>query len=362
MAGVEHAKRVHGMQSIASQEIPHSRDGGTVDLGNGSPDFPPPEFVTAALQLAISDSTMHQYTRDLVILIEPYFEYYEAMIRMAEGVPVFAPLRPINKDQITSSDWLLDMEDLASKFNSRTKMIILNTPHNLLGKVFSRGELEMISRLCIKHNVICVMDEAYEWIIFEGATHSRMNTLSGMWERTITIGSVAPTFGVFGWKIGWAYGPRSLLRGLRLVHQNFLALVSTLLQEAASVILERTMEQIADHAGYLGTFLDSLQQKRDFMCSALKSVGILPAMPDGGYFIVCDFSAIGTKFDLDGNESKDYLFTKWLASKKNLRVVPLSTFYSVDHKHLAEDFIRISFVKKDSTLQKAAAIFMELAT
>ncbi|XP_037512203.1 kynurenine aminotransferase-like [Rhipicephalus sanguineus] len=413
MPKVEIAKRVQGMQdNVWTQFAEFSKETGAVNLAHGFPNFPPPDFIVKALKCTESKSQLHQYTRgfghprlvealakmysrltrrhinpqeevlvtagayealftafqglvnpgDEVIIIEPFFECYEPMTLMAGGVPVFIPLRPKRHGLISSADWLLDRDELTSKFNSRTKMIVVNTPHNPTGKVFSREELEMIAHLCRKHNVICLIDEVYEWIVYEGAKHIRMNTLPGMWERTITIGSAGKSFSVTGWKIGWAYGPRHLLRGLQLVHQTCVYALSTLLQEAIAVSLEKVMERDTESASYWCDLSRTLQRKRDFMCASLSAVGLVPTVPQAGYFLVCNFSSLAPKINLEGRETKDYLFARWLCKTKKLLGIPPGAFYSVNSKHLAQYLIRFCFAKDDSTLQKAADILMELKT
>lgn len=153
------------------------------------------------------------------------------MVKGAGGIPKFIPLKPVKTgDEISSADWKLDPVELEKLFNDKTKMIILNTPHNPLGKVFDREELEMIARLCKKFDVLCVSDEVYEHMVFEPFEHIRICTLPGMWERTITIGSAGKTFSVTGWKLGWAYGPQNLIKNLQIVHQNTVYTCATPLQ------------------------------------------------------------------------------------------------------------------------------------
>jgi kynurenine---oxoglutarate transaminase / cysteine-S-conjugate beta-lyase / glutamine---phenylpyruvate transaminase len=150
------------------------------------------------------------------------------MVRMAGGVPKFIALKPKKTSgAISSADWVLDREEFAALFNEKTKAIIINTPHNPLGKVFDQNELEMVADLCKKWNVLCISDEVYEHMVYAPNKHVRICTLPEMWERTITIGSAGKTFSVTGWKIGWAYGAANLLVNLQMVHQNSVCTCST---------------------------------------------------------------------------------------------------------------------------------------
>ncbi|KAG8186465.1 hypothetical protein JTE90_009224 [Oedothorax gibbosus] len=262
---------------------------------------------------------------------------------------------------LTSNDYGLDPEELASKFNSKTKLIIVNTPHNPLGKVFKREELLMIGDLCKKHDVIAVMDEVYEWIVYKGNEHIRMATLPDMWDRTITVGSAGKTFSVTGWKTGWAYGPQHLIRPLQLLHQNCIYTCPTPIQEAVAVGFETEIARLGQPDSYWRELAEMLEKKRNKMSKFLSDVGMAPVIPDGGYFMIADFSALGAKVNFDEETgTKDYKFVKWLSKNKKLQGIPPSAFYSDTDKHLAENLIRFCFIKEDSTLEQAEKIINDL--
>ncbi|RWS18968.1 Kynurenine--oxoglutarate transaminase 3-like protein [Leptotrombidium deliense] len=244
---------------------------------------------------------------------------------------------------VRGQDWILDQKELRSKFSYRTKMFILNTPNNPTGKerkflfsyVFTLQELEMIAALCIKFDTLLLMDEVYEWMIFENNKHIRMSiinqyirrnaknnfsldTLPGMWNRTITIGSTGKAFSLTGWKIGYAYGPEHLIKPLKIVHQYAISICSTPLQEALAIGYETEFERLNQPSSFFIQFANSLQEKRDLLSNMLSEVYINAVIPEGGMFIVADIRHLANRvnFTSEEGETKDWKFVNWLSKNR----------------------------------------------
>ena len=264
---------------------------------------------------------------DEVILFEPFYDSYLASVSMAGAVPRFVTLR--------APGWTFDPRELESAFGPKTRAIVVNTPHNPTGKIFSEDELGAIARLCRDRGVYCITDEVYEHLVYEGK-HVPMASIPGMRERTITISSFGKTFSLTGWKIGWAAAPPNLTAAVRAAHQFVTFATATPLQHAAAAAFEAPKS-------YYDELLASFRAKRDYLTSALAGLGFDVHPTHGTYFCCAGFS----KF----HAGDDAAFCKWLTTEVGVAALPPSSFYgrSDDGKR----FARFAFCKKDETLQEA---------
>jgi len=265
---------------------------------------------------------------DEVIVLEPFYENYGPDTDIAGAKPVYVALRP--------PDNVFDADELRAAFSPRTKAIIVNTPNNPTGRVFSHEELSLIASLCIEHDVIAVTDEIYEHIRYEGV-HIPIATLPGMAERTVTISGASKTFSVTGWRVGWIVAPPALTAGIRKVHDFLTVGAPAPLQEAvaAGLALGRT---------YYDTLGGEYRARRDILMTALQRAGFAPRLPEGAYYILCDITPFG--FD------DDTAFARWLVSAVGVAGVPGSSFYS--RPELGRHLIRFTFCKTHEVLNAAA--------
>jgi aspartate/methionine/tyrosine aminotransferase len=292
-------------------------DGGVVVTSGAT------EAITACLMALINPG-------DEVVLIEPLYDTYLPVVKMLGGVPVLVRLSP--------PDWALPRDRLAAAFGAKTKLLLLNSPMNPCGKVFTREELGFIAGLLAEHDAYAVCDEVYEHLVFAPARHIPLMTLPGMADRTLRIGSAGKTFSLTGWKVGYVSGPNKLVTLVAKAHQNLTFTTAPNLQRAVALGLAKPDEYFAGLAG-------DLRAKRDILAAGLAKLGfgVLPA--DGSYFITTDFSPLGFEGD-------DLAFCKTITREARVAAIPVSAFYPAD---APAHYARFAFCKQDSVLQDALA-------
>ncbi|GIW19610.1 MAG: aminotransferase [Tepidiforma sp.] len=353
---------------------------GAMNLAQGYPDFPAPAFIKQAaidainadinqyaitwgsprLRRAIADKTRRLYGLDLdpdreitvtcgateammcamlavveegdeVIVFEPFYENYVPDAAMSGAKLVFVTLR--------GEGFSFDPDELRRAFSPRTRAIIVNTPNNPSGKVFTRAELEEIAALCQEFDTLCITDEIYEHILYDHHEHVPMATLPGMYERTITISGLSKTFSVTGWRLGYLIAPPHLSDALRKVHDFLTVGAPAPLQEAAAIAIEQ-----AD--SYYPELRTMYAEKRAILLDALRRAGFACHQPEGAYYIMADFSALG--FDGD-----DTAFAHHLIRDIGVAPVPGSSFYRPG-SGAGSRMVRFTFSKSEETLREAA--------
>jgi aspartate/methionine/tyrosine aminotransferase len=365
---------------------------GGVNLSQGFPDFPAPEIVKEAAVAAIRadvnqyavtwgtrafrEAIAAQFSRrfglaiaadeqvtvccgateammatmmaiidpgDEVIVFEPFYENYGPDAILSGATPRFVTLR--EPDALAGRpDWTFDPDQLASAFNDKTKAIILNTPNNPTGKVFTRDELETIAVLCRKWDVVAISDEIYEHIIYDGWQHIPIASIEGMSDRTVTINSLSKTYSVTGWRVGWAISPPALTGAIRKVHDFLTVGAAAPLQEAGVVALS-----VPDH--YYADLARAYQRRRDLLLEILERHHFTCYKPHGAYYIMTDISAFGAADDIQ--------FARHLIKDVGVAAVPGSSFYR--NACDGRTKLRFCFCKKDETLAEADRRLAKLA-
>ena len=268
-------------------------------------------------------------TGDEVVALEPFYDSYAATIAMAGAVR-----RPVT---LRAPDYALDLDVLRASVNARTRILLVNTPHNPTGRVLSIDELSAIAALAIEHDLIVVADEVYEHLVYDG-THVPIATLPGMAERTLTIGSAGKTFNFTGWKTGWVTGPADLVAAVRTAKQFLTYVGNGPFQYAAAVGLG-----LGDD--YYTEFRDDLGIKRDRLCSGLDAAGFRVFRPQGTFFVTADISPLGAA---DG-----MAFCRSLPERCGVVAIPCSVFY--DDQEAGRSLVRFAFCKRLDVLDEAVA-------
>lgn len=287
---------------------------------------PEREFCITAGATEALFSTINAFVEpgDEVIMFEPVYDAHLGDVQIVGGIPRFVTLK--------RPDFSFDFTELADTINSKTKMIILNNPHNPTGKVYSRKELEFISKLAVENNLLVVSDEVYEFITYDNTQHIPISTLPGMFERTITISSSGKTFSLTGWKIGWAYGHEKLIEAVKKVHQWTTFAVNTPSQHAIAFAFSNL-------DNYLPDFRKMYLHKRNLMYEALLETKFKPHKPKGSYFMMADLP--------DENMNANDIALDLVKNYK-VATIPPHVFYGKSNE--GSKMLRLCFAKNDETI------------
>jgi len=372
----------HFTESVIREMTRQAMVHGAVNLAQGFPDFPAPAEIKRAAQAAIA-ADVNQYAitwgaknlrnaiarqmkawqgidvdpetqitvccgsteamistllavcnkGDEVIIFEPFYENYGPDSILSGAKPVFVKLQP---PTASDGEWTFDERELRAAVHNHTKAIILNTPNNPTGKVFTRGELELIRDLCVEFNVLAITDEIYEHIIYDGTQHISIASLEGMADRTVTINGLSKSYSVTGWRVGWAVAAPNITNAIRKVHDFLTVGAPAPLQEAGASALSLP-------ASYYQSLATAYCARRDRLMPALTEAGFRCFRPRGAYYVMTDISGFG--FD------DDVAFTKYLVKELGVAAVPGSSFYN--HPHDGAQQVRFAFCKRAETLDEA---------
>jgi aspartate/methionine/tyrosine aminotransferase len=366
------------IREMTRQAIEHH----AVNLAQGFPDFPAPEAIKLAAQQAVA-ADINQYAitwgaqnfrraiaskfaqwqkievdpeREItvccgsteamiasllalvdpgeeVIVFEPFYENYGPDAILSGAAPRYVTLHPPAGED---GEWSFDAAELRAAFNARTRAIILNTPHNPTGKVFTRSELELIRDLCVEFDVLAITDEIYEHILYDHAQHISIASIEGMRARTVTINSLSKSYSVTGWRVGWAIAPPELTAAIRKVHDFLTVGAAAPLQAAGTVAL-------ALPESYYAQLAADYAQRRDLLLSALRAAGFKAYKPSGAYYIMTEISAFAA--------TDDRAFAERLVREIGVAAVPGSSFYRQAGGGSRQ--IRFAFCKQLDTLHRA---------
>jgi aminotransferase len=369
----------HFTESVIREMTRWAHQFGAINLAQGFPDFPAPEALKEAaarailedhnqyaitwgsprLRAAIAEKYRRFYGMELdperhitvccgatecmiatllallnpgdeVIIFEPFYENYGPDTWISGAKPVYVPLHP--------PDWTFDPDALRRAFSPRTRAIILNTPHNPTGHVFSEEELRFIAELCQRYDAYAITDEIYEHILYDGHRHIPIATLPGMWERTVTISGMSKSYAVTGWRIGWCIAPEDLTGAIRKVHDFLTVGAPAPLQEASAVALRFP-------PAYYEALRADYDRRRRLLVDALEELGFEVWRPQGAYYVMTDFRAFGFE--------DDTAFAMHLVREIGVAVVPGSSFYA--HPERGRSQVRFAFCKREETLREAVA-------
>ncbi|ANJ11543.1 pyridoxal phosphate-dependent aminotransferase [Streptomyces parvulus] len=300
-------------------------------------------LVTAGATEAIAASLLALLEPgDEVVALEPYYDSYAAAIAMAGGTRVPVTLRPHTTDE--GPVFRLDLDELRDAVTDRTRLLLLNTPHNPTGTVLTRAELAAIAELAVERDLLVVTDEVYEHLVFDTAEHIPLATFPGMRERTVTIGSAGKTFSFTGWKVGWVTATPALVTAVRSAKQYLTYVASGPFQYAIA-------EALALPESYFGAYREDMRAKRDLLAAGLAEAGFGVFRPAGTYFVTTDIRPLG--------ESDGFAFCRGLPERAGVVAVPNAVFY--DHRDAGAPYVRFAFCKRIPVLEEAVGRLKALA-
>ncbi|OMJ27591.1 putative aminotransferase [Smittium culicis] len=295
--------------------------------------------------------------RNETIVIEPAFDQYAPSVSIANGKTVYIPMRvdPSLKPEsntISSNEWKVDMAELEAAINERTKILVLNTPHNPTGKVFTVEELTEIANLAKKYNLLVISDEVYENLYYDNTKHVSIASIDGMYERTLIVGSMGKLFSVTGWRIGWLIGPERLVSPCLAVHKRTVFVACSPIQEACATAFEQALVN-----GYFERQREEYVARRQKLMDAFDSVGLPYSVPHGSYFLLVNANKvkIPESFEVPDHireRGKGFILSYFFTTEIGIGCIPPAEFYSDANVSLADDYVRFAFCKTDDIFEE----------
>ncbi|EEB09765.1 aminotransferase class I and II [Schizosaccharomyces japonicus yFS275] len=294
---------------------------------------------------------------DEVIVMEPFFDQYISNITMYGGVPVYVPIIPPaagSERPVSASEWKLDMQRLRAAITSKTRMLVINTPHNPLGKVFSREELLEIADVVLENNLVVVSDEVYERLTYVDEFPRLATLRPELFKHVIAVGSAGKTFGVTGWRIGWLIGDAHLIKYCSAAHTRICFATNGPMQQAIADSLA-----VADQYNYFSEYVDSYKKRFRVLADVFDELGLPYSQPEGTYYTMVNFSKVKVPEDYPVPDAikdrpRDFKIALWLMKEIGIATIPPTEFFTDEDAHIADTYLRFAFCKTFDELEEGA--------